>query len=143
MTNDLRGSGHSLAWAADLRFCVELRGFCPLTPRCELAPGRGPPAAITAGLVILALTAAKARAIGHAASTAFHVAIVTAITLAIAAIPVTAAIVAIRRCRARGRATAALPAAQQSREIPLAHVRALPPATPRPRTRPDVTARRA
>jgi hypothetical protein len=92
----------------------------------------GPPAAIIAGLVILALIAAKARAIGHAASTALHIAIVAVIALAFAAIPAIVAIVAIRRHRARRRAVAALAAVQTCREIPQAHIRALPQATAPP-----------
>jgi hypothetical protein len=103
---------------------------------CQGCGRRGGNAGAGAGaviaLIVLAAIAANRRAIGHAASTALHVAIVTTITLAIAAIPVLAAIVATRRCRARGRAAAARPAAHQSREIPLARVQALPPATPRP-----------
>ncbi len=90
-------------------------------------------AAALIALILLAVTAANRRAIGHAAGAALHVLeVAAAIAAGLAAvIAVTAAVVAIRR-RAPRRATANTVSARPGRaEIPVA-VRVLAPATRAP-----------
>jgi hypothetical protein len=104
---------------------------------CSGCGHRGGNAGVGAGaviaLIVLAVVAANRRAIGHAASVAVHVLEIAAEIAAglAAAVAVTAAVLVIRR-RAMRRAVAALSAVQTYREIPQAHIRALPQATSRP-----------